>query len=180
MKKLKRALPVLLLVVYDCLSVALSLTVSVVANLAYYPGSMATFFAFSWFYYPALIVIFVLVSAAFRRYSGVLQHLELRDVAYQFFAVVSAYALFFLADRLRNSFNLFGFHFQIEKVFIFILAAFLTVLLTILGRSVIRIRLTLLAKVAMAKSNSKRVLIFGAGEAGVFFKRKQDNHPEDS
>lgn len=179
MKKLKRALPVLLLVVYDCLSVALSLTVSVVANLAYYPGSMATFFAYSWFYYPALIVIFVLVSAAFRRYSGVLQHLELRDVAYQFFAVVSAYALFFLADRLRNSFNLFGFHFQIEKVFIFILAAFLTVLLTILGRSVIRIRLTLLAKVAMAKSNSKRVLIFGAGEAGVFFKRKQDNHPED-
>ena len=31
----------------------------------------------------------------------------------------------------------------------------------------------------MARQTSRRILIFGAGEAGVFFKRKQDNHPED-
>ena len=179
MKKLKRLLPIILLIIYDCLCVAFSHTVSVVANLAYYPGSMAGFFTYGWFYYTALILIFVLISAAFQRYSGVLKHFELNDVAYQFLAVICSYALFFVADRLRNHWQLFDFHFQIEKIFIFVLAGIITLFLTMLGRSWFKIMHTVQARVVSARSENKRVLIFGAGEAGVFFKRKQDNHPED-
>lgn len=179
MKKLKRLLPIILLIIYDCLCVALSLTVSAVANLAYFPGSMASFFTYGWFYYPALLVIFVLISAIFQRYSGILKHFELSDVAYQSLAVVCSYSLFFIVDRLRNFWTLFGFHFQIEKVFIFILAGIITLFLTMLGRSAFKIMQTVQAKVVSARSESQRVLIFGAGEAGVFFKHKQDNHPED-
>lgn len=179
MKKLKRVLPVFTLIIYDCLCAAFSLTVSAVANLAYFPNSLASFFSYGWFYYPALLVIFVLVSAAFQRYSGVLKHFELRDVAYQSFAVAVSFSLFFIVDRLRDYFGLFGFHFQISKVFIIILAAIITLFLTMIGRSAFKIVQSLQAKMASARADSQRVLIFGAGEAGVFFKRKQENHPED-
>ncbi len=179
MKKLKRVLPVFTLIIYDCLCAAFSLTVSAVANLAYFPNSLASFFSYGWFYYPALLVIFVLVSAAFQRYSGVLKHFELRDVAYQSFAVAVSFSLFFIVDRLRDYFGLFGFHFQISKVFIIILAAIITLILTMIGRSAFKIVQSLQAKMASARADSQRVLIFGAGEAGVFFKRKQENHPED-
>ncbi len=179
MKKLKRVLPVFTLIIYDCLCAAFSLTVSAVANLAYFPNSLASFFSYGWFYYPALLVILVLVSAAFQRYSGVLKHFELRDVAYQSFAVAVSFSLFFIVDRLRDYFGLFGFHFQISKVFIIILAAIITLILTMIGRSAFKIVQSLQAKMASARADSQRVLIFGAGEAGVFFKRKQENHPED-
>ena len=179
MKKLKRLLPVILLIIYDCLCVAFSLTVSAVANLAYYPGSLTGFFTYSWFYYPVLLLIFVVISSVFQRYSGVLKHYELNDVAYQFLAVVCSYSLFFVADRLRNHWHIFGFNFQIEKILIFVLAGIITMFLTMLGRSWFKIMQSVQAKVVSAHSKSKRVLIYGAGEAGVFFKRKQDNHPED-
>ena len=169
----------LTLMALDAVCVIFSLAFSVMSNFIYFPGSMQAFFRYTWFYFPTAVVIFWLVSAVFRRYSTVMQHVDLRDVVSQVVVSVISFSLFFLCDWFHNDWNLFPFDYRIVKPLIFILSAIMTLLLTLFVRFSFKIWRSIRTKVVMARQTSRRILIFGAGEAGVFFKRKQDNHPED-
>lgn len=176
MKKFKRAIPVALLMLWDCVCVVLSFTFSIFMR---YSGNSAVgfFFSYSWFYIPIYCLIFVAVSRCFKRYSGVLRHFDIQDAVNQFASVVVSYALFYIVDTLKDALHLFDW--RIEKTSVFVIAATIAFLLTVIGRSAAKLQQAAIAKLKMRKENARRILIYGAGEAGVFFKRKQDNHPDD-
>lgn len=182
MKKSNRGLPhsvsMILLMLYDAACVAVSLWAAAVSSYAFVPNQFGFFLQKAWFYFPVAILLCWLTGFAFHRYSGVLRHVELQDVGLQILSVFVAYVLFVAVDFTQD----FGFHFlnyRITRWPVYVIAAVLTLFLTVFGRVAFKIWHTIRTRVIMARQNSRRVLIFGAGEAGVFFKRKQDNHPED-
>ena len=181
MKKTSRGLPhsvsMMLLMLYDAACVAVSLWIAALTSLAFYPGSLKAFFAHAWFYFPVAILLFWVVGLAFRRYAGVLRHVELQDAGFHLFATALSFVLFFVVDLVQDSQHLL--EFRITKPWIFVIAGVLTLFSSFFGRVAFKIWQSIRTRWIMARQHSRRILIFGAGEAGVFFKRKQDNHPED-
>ena len=182
MKKSKQGLPhsvsMMLLMLYDAVCVAVSLWAAALTSYAFVPNQYGFFLQKAWFYFPVAIVLFWLAGFAFHRYSGVLRHVELQDVGLQILATLTAFVVFVGVDLVQA--YVFQFlKYRITKPLVYIIATILTMSLTMFGRVAFKIWHTIRTRWIMARQNSRRVLIFGAGEAGVFFKHKQDNHPED-
>ena len=148
MKKFKRAIPVALLMLWDCVCVVLSFTFSIFMR---YSGNSAVgfFFSYSWFYIPIYCLIFVAVSRCFKRYSGVLRHFDIQDAVNQFASVVVSYALFYIVDTLKDALHLFDW--RIEKTSVFVIAATIAFLLTVIGRSAAKLQQAAIAKLKMRR-----------------------------
>lgn len=179
MKKIKRMVPIAILVAFDIVCVVLSLVSAFLIRYTSSQFALNHFFGYSYIYLPALVIIFLLVSVLLRRYTGVLKHADMLDAVYQFIVVVISFTLFYLFDQTKSFYLPFIVDYKIPDVSVFVFAAAIAFLITMTARFAVRIRDTLSSKIRSAKIDSKKILIFGAGEAGVFFKRKQDNHPED-
>jgi len=178
--RVRRAIPFVCLVIWDVFSAILSLYISVKIRHPYVTEATSSSFINLSTYYLFITVIFVTISILFGCYSSVLRHIGLRDAIRQFVAVaISVFGLYILdTTEVVNIFlsnNSFSYTIEIYlTTFVFLY------LFSIFGRSFIKLLSSLKSKLAgITDVNYKRVLIYGAGEAGVFLHTKMENHPDD-
>lgn len=179
MNKLRRIIPYFCLIIWDALSAIFSLYITIELR---HPRATqdATVFANLAAYYPFIVIIFIAVSVLFGCYSTVLRHVGLRDAVRQFVAVaISVLGLYILDITEIIDYFHDGHGFTYEIGIYFIAFGFLY-LLSVFGRSFIKLLSALKSRLTgLSDTNYKRVLIYGAGEAGVFLHSKMVNHPDD-
>jgi len=177
--KLRRLIPIISLALWDVLCVILSLYIAVKLCHPHSVENMPVFLNLST-YDVFLSVIFVLFNALFGCYSSVLRHIGLKDAIRQFIAVLFSVTGLYLLDTFSvvNVFlpnNTFSYGLEI-----YFTAFGYLFLFSVVGRSVIKILSSFKSTiVSINDADYKRVLIYGAGEAGVFLHTKMKNHPED-
>ncbi len=185
MVKFKRWLSTALLMIWDCFCVFISLYIGFslrYSSKAAYNNPLHIPPA----YYenlPLYVLIFTLImvalNALFRCYSSVLKRVSFNEAFRQLCASWIGFCLFCLFENVFLTFGLLPHSKELEIGVLLIMTAFMF-LFMILGRSCVKIILTIRAKIFRLSGNNyrKRIVIFGAGEAGDFLISKLEFSPE--
>ncbi len=180
MNKLRRIIPFVCLIIWDALSAVFSLFIAIKLDNPHSSIETSTDFANLPAYYVFYIVILISVSLLFGCYSTVLRHVGFRDAIRQFIATAITVAGLYILD-ITAVVNILlpsrGFDYELNT---YMIAFCFMYLMSIFGRSFIKLLSALRSKLSeLNEANFKRVLIYGAGEAGVFLYSKMVNHPDD-
>lgn len=180
MNRVRRAIPFVCLVIWDIISAILSLYIAVKIRFPYSNEATAAVFVNLSAYYLFLTASLVFISILFGCYTSVLRHVGFKDAIRQFVAVLIAVGAVYILDITETVNILLSNNSFSYDIGIYLITFGFLYLLSIFGRSFIKLLSSLKSKLAgITDTNYKRVLIYGAGEAGVFLHTKMDNHPDD-
>ncbi len=180
MNKFRRTIPFVCLMIWDALSAVFSLFIAIKLDNPHSTIETSADYANLPAYYVFYIVILIAVSLLFGCYSTVLRHVGFRDAIRQFIASAITVVGLYVLD-LTAVVNILlpsrGFSYEPN---IYMIAFCFIFLMSIFGRSFIKLLSALKSKLSeLNEVNFKRVLIYGAGEAGVFLYSKMINHPDE-
>ncbi len=161
-----------MLVIWDFMAVAISIMAGFKMRFgfvrevpAFYITNMATY----------IVLIFALVllfNVLCKNYNNILRHIGFTEVVRQAEAVFLVMVAMFVLDRVFT----IGMPFEVM-----ILTAIFLMIFTMLGRLSVKIVLYFRNKYTKYTNgeNMSRVLIYGAGELGVYLQHKLATHPQD-
>ena len=171
-EKIKRILPVLAFLAWDSISMALAFLIS--AGLLH-----GTITADSLFHMPLFLAIAIplstIANALAGCYSGIWRHVGMGDSLRLLFSQAGTFAGVFAAHRVVEFFILGRTGIRYDHL---LLAAVFAFLLMGMGRFSVRMTESVNKKFAKSDENAKRVLIYGAGEAGRYLYEKLRSHLE--
>ena len=185
MIKFKRCLSIAALMLWDSFCVLLSLyvafTLRYTSNNSFNNPLHIPPAYFNNFIYYVLTFTFIMfgLNYLFRCYNSVLKRVNFNEAFRQLCSSWIGFVLFYLVDILFTSIGLFPQEKRLEIGVLLTMTAFMF-LFMILGRSCIKIIYAIRARFSHISGYSiqKRVIIFGAGEAGEFLVSKLENSPE--
>lgn len=133
--------------------------------------------------FPYYVLVFTLLmfglNFLFRCYNSVLKRVNFNEAFRQLCSSWIGFALFYLIDLLFTTIGVFPESKMLEIGILLIMTSFMF-LFMMLGRSCIKLVYAIRARFSHISGYSvqKRVVIFGAGEAGEFLVSKLENSPE--
>ena len=175
MQKFKRVLPVILLLIWDVLSVAAS--VFIAFHLTYWASVPSYFQNHRFLYICGISFIMVVLNAVCGCYNGVWRNVSFSDLLRLLLSSTLGAAAIYVADKLAVLY-IPGFNRNLLKECI-IMLIITVLLLMIAGRISVRFVLAARAKVQTYMSTEMtRTIIYGAGEAGTYLLKKLQNNPD--
>ena len=183
MQRIRKAVPVILLMLWDIVSAGLS--VYAAFALCYWIDSgVPDYYTNNQFLYMigvALVVVFF--NAVFGNYSSVWRSFGINEVYRLLPAVVMDIAVFFLVDAWARSYverYYPGGSSRLPAVCYVILALFI-LFCAVASRASVRFCNSAKGRMkGMFASDAAPVIIYGAGEAGSYLSSKLQTHPEDN
>jgi len=173
MNRLKRLLPIVAFVVWDLVAVALAFLLSVRLIYSSITPELMSYFPL----YVALAWTAVLAANALAGcYGGIWRHVGMSDSLRLFFASMAALVAVYVGHRVVELIFPQRYPLTFETMAV---ASIIGFMLMIGGRFSVRITTSASAKFSKNASDTKRVLIYGAGEAGRYLYDKLTNHPGD-
>ena len=174
MYKLKKYAPILLLILWDIISVSLSVVIAF--RLSYWTRLPNHYQNHMFLYISGVSGVMLFLNAVCGCYVGVWRNISFGDLLKQILSVALGTCALFVVDyagvRWINGLD----HLAPESI---VILGMTMLLFMMAGRMSVRLFLSARAKVMVFRStNMKRVIIYGAGEAGTYLLKKMHSHPE--
>ncbi len=184
MIKFKRLLSTALLMLWDCFCVFISLSIAVRLRYASVANGDNWLYAPPAIYenFPYYILFFTIIMYAlnwiFGCYNSVLKRVSFNDAFRQLCSSWVGFVLFFYSEKIL-ALTVLPNDKQLESSIMLIMTAFMFLFMMV-GRSFVKIVLTAKARFFRFSSFTiqKRIVVFGAGEAGEFLISKLDHSQE--
>ena len=162
MDKLIRRLSTLLLVLWDVLSVGVSVYLAI--RLVYFTGIPNFYTTYFWAFAGGLSAVLVLFNMLFGCYNRVWSSLGFRDILFQIMTGLLNVGVLFVLDfsyRLMNGEALF-------PVNSYIIYTMLILILSVTSRGIARFFSTIKYSARAKKNPATPVVVYGAGESGSY------------
>lgn len=174
MYKFKRYAPILLLVVWDIISVIFSVLIAF--RLSYWTHTPVHYQTHLPLYITGVSGVMLALNAICGCYIGVWRNISFSDLLKQILSVVIGTCALFVADYAAVRWIDGLGHLAPESIVIL----GMTILLFMLaGRMSVRLFLSARARVmALRATDMKRVIIYGGGETGTYLLKQMHSHPE--
>lgn len=181
MKKLKGILPSATLIIWDIISVAVSVTLAISQTFwnfykvpPYYEHNRLLFIA-------ALSVVVIIANAICGCYNRVLRAIGFGDIIHQGVSVLITMGVVVIGDAAARHIYLIRNPGDESTGFLpptaYIIIGMSLLILTVVGRGCGRF-FSALKESALKNKNADPVLIYGAGETGTYLLKKINGHPE--
>lgn len=181
MKKLKGILPSATLIIWDIISVAVSVTLAISQTFwnfykvpPYYEHNRLLFIA-------ALSVVVIIANAICGCYNRVLRAIGFSDIIHQGVSVLITMGVVVIGDAAARHIYLIRNPGDESTGFLpptaYIIIGMSLLILTVVGRGCGRF-FSALKESALKNKNADPVLIYGAGETGTYLLKKINGHPE--
>ena len=184
MIKFKRLSSIAALMLWDSFCVFISLyigfTLRYTSNSFNNPMNIPPAYYYNFPYYVLVFTLLMFgLNFLFRCYNSVLKRVNFNEAFRQLCSSWIGFALFYLIDLLFTTIGVFPESKMLEIGILLIMTSFMF-LFMMLGRSCIKLVYAIRARFSHISGYSvqKRVVIFGAGEAGEFLVSKLENSPE--
>lgn len=185
MIKIKRWLSTAMLMLWDCFCVSVSLYIGL--RLKYdsksYPSSSLfippSLFENLGYYIVIFSIIMMALNSAFGCYSSVLKRVSFNDAFKQLVSAWLGFVGFYYSEKLMFISGILPNNQELTPNIMLIMTAFMF-LFMMLGRSCVKIAITARARFLRLSgySGQRRIVVFGAGEAGEFLISKLDRSQE--
>lgn len=185
MIKIKRWLSTAMLMLWDCFCVSVSLYIGL--RLKYdsksYPSSSLfippSLYENLGYYIVIFSIIMMILNSAFGCYSSVLKRVSFNDAFKQLVSAWLGFVGFYYSEKLMFISGILPNNQELTPNIMLIMTAFMF-LFMMLGRSCVKIAITVRARFLRLSgySGQRRIVVFGAGEAGEFLISKLDRSQE--